>query len=178
MRSSASPSRDAIRLNAAAITCQVYIGGPGEKATLDNLSRLINEGNRYGIPTLGVTAVGKEMVRDSRYLGLACRVCAEVGAHFIKTYFCESGFDEIVAGTPVPVVIAGGKKLPELKALEMAYKAIQQGAAGVDMGRNIFCAADPVAMVQAVKAVVHQLERPEKAYDMYKSLMSDRKNGR
>ncbi len=162
---------DAIRLNASAITTQVYIGGPFEKESLDNLGKLINEGNRYGIPTLGVTAVGKELVRDSRYLGLACRVCAELGAHFIKTYYCEPGFAEVVAGTPVPIVIAGGKKLPELDALKMAYKAIDQGAAGVDMGRNIFLAGDPVAMVQAVHAVVHKLEKPEKAYDMYRSLM-------
>ena len=165
---------DAIRMGASAITTQVYVGGPYEKETLDNLGKLINEGNRYGIPTLGVTAVGKELARDSRYLGLACRVIAELGAHFVKTYFCEQGFDEVVAGTPVPVVIAGGKKLPELDALKMAYKAIQQGAAGVDMGRNIFCADDPVAMVQAVYAVVHSNEKPEAAFEMYKGLKNDR----
>lgn len=165
---------DAIRINAAAITTQVYIGGPYEKETLDNLGKLINEGYRYGIPTLGVTAVGKDLVRDSRYLGLACRVIAELGAHFVKTYYCESGFDEVVAGCPVPIVIAGGKKLPELDALKMAYNAISRGAMGVDMGRNIFLAGDPAAMVQAVYSVVHSNEKPEKAYDMYKSLMSDR----
>jgi putative autoinducer-2 (AI-2) aldolase len=165
---------DAIRMGASAITTQVYVGGPYEKETLDNLGKLINEGNRYGIPTLGVTAVGKELARDSRYLGLACRVIAELGAHFVKTYFCEQGFDEVVAGTPVPVVIAGGKKLPELDALKMAYKAIQQGAAGVDMGRNIFCADDPVAMVQAVYAVDHSNEKPEAAFEMYKGLKNDR----
>jgi putative autoinducer-2 (AI-2) aldolase len=165
---------DAIRMGAAGITTQVYIGGPFEKETLDNLGKLINEGYRYGIPTLGVTAVGKELVRDSRYLGLACRVIAELGAHFVKTYYCEPGFDEVVAGTPVPIVIAGGKKLPELDALKMAYKAIQQGAAGVDMGRNVFCADDPVAMVQAVYAVVHNNEKAESAYEMYKGIKNDR----
>ncbi len=165
---------DAIRMGASAITTQVYIGGPYEKETLDNLGQLINEGYRYGIPTLGVTAVGKELARDSRYLGLACRVIAELGAHFVKTYFCEPGFDEVVAGTPVPIVIAGGKKLPELDALKMAYKAIQHGAAGVDMGRNIFCADDPVAMVQAVYAIVHKNEKPEAAFELYKGLKSDR----
>lgn len=161
---------EALALNAAAITTQVCIGAPFEKETLANLAYLINEGNRYGIPALGVTAVGKEMVRDARYLGLACRVVAELGAHFVKTYYCEPGFDEVVAGCPVPIVIAGGKKLPELDALRMAYKAIDQGAMGVDMGRNIFGADDPAAMAQAVGAIVHNLETPEKAFALYNDL--------
>lgn len=161
---------EALALNASAVTTQVCIGAPYEKETLANLSYLINEGNRYGLPTLGVTAVGKEMVRDSRYLGLACRVIAELGAHFIKTYYCEPGFDEVVAGTSVPVVIAGGKKLPEREALHMAYKAIDQGAVGVDMGRNIFAAECPTAMAQAVRAVVHNNEKPDQALQMYNDL--------
>jgi len=161
---------EAIRLNASAVTTQVYIGGEHERATLDNLAKLINEGMRYGIPTLGVTAVGRELTRDSRYLGLATRVIAELGAHFVKTYYCEPGFEEVVAGCPVPIVIAGGKKVPEAQALEMAYKAINQGALGVDMGRNIFLADDPVAMVQAVAAVVHGDETPDKALAMYNDL--------
>lgn len=161
---------EAVALNAAAVTTQVCIGAEYEKETLANLAYLVNEGNRYGIPTLGVTSVGKEMVRDARYLGLACRVIAELGAHFVKTYYCEPGFDTVVAGCPIPVVIAGGKKLPELDALKMAYKAIDQGALGVDMGRNIFAAEDPVAMVQAVRAVVHQLEKPEQAFAMYNDI--------
>lgn len=164
---------DAVRMNASAITCQVCIGAEYEKETLANLSYLINQGNRHGIPTLGVTAVGKEMVRDSRYLGLATRVIAENGAHFVKTYYCEKGFDEVVAGCPVPIVIAGGKKLPELDALKMAYNAIDQGALGVDMGRNIFLADDPLAMVQAVSAVVHKNEDPDKAFDMYNTLKNE-----
>jgi len=163
---------DAVRLNVAAVTCQVYIGGPFEKESLANLSYLINEGNRCGIPTLGVTAVGRELVRDARYLGLAGRVIAELGAHFNKTYYCEPGFDEVVAGTPIPVVIAGGKKMPEADALAMAYKAIDQGARGVDMGRNIFLAEDPVAMIQAVRAVVHEGLKPDKALEMYNDLKS------
>ena len=162
--------QDAIAMNAAAVTTQAYIGGEHEKATLANLARLINEGNLYGVPTLGVTAVGRELVRDSRYLGLASRVVAELGVHFVKTYYCEPGFDEVVAGCPVPIVIAGGKKMPELDALTMAYKAIDQGALGVDMGRNIFLAEDPVAMIQAVRAVVHDGEKPDKAYDLYQTL--------
>jgi len=161
---------EALALNAAAITAQACIGAEHEKETLANLAYLINEGNRYGLPTLGVTAVGKEMARDARYLGLACRVVAELGVHFVKTYYCEPGFDEVVAGCPVPIVIAGGKKLPELDALKMAYKAVDQGALGVDMGRNIFAADDPVAMAQAVSAVVHKLEKPEKAFQLYNEL--------
>ena len=109
---------EALAMNAAAVTTQVCIGAEGERETLDNLAYLINEGNRYGVPTLGVTAVGKEMLRDARYLGLACRVIAELGAHFVKTYYCEPGFDTVVAACPVPIVIAGGKKLPELDALK------------------------------------------------------------
>jgi len=161
---------DAIRLNAAAITVQVYIGGVHERETIHNLVRTIDAGNRYGIPTLGVNAVGKEMNRDSRYLGFASRVLAELGAHYIKTYYCEPGFDEVVAGCPVPIVIAGGKKLPEPDALKMAYKAVQQGALGVDMGRNIFQSEDPVAMVRAIRAVVHDNETPEKAFDLFQTL--------
>ncbi|HOF41899.1 MAG TPA: 3-hydroxy-5-phosphonooxypentane-2,4-dione thiolase [Candidatus Hydrogenedentes bacterium] len=161
---------DAVRMNAAAVTTQVCIGAVHERETLENLSYLINEGNNYGVPTLGVTAVGKELVRDARYLGLACRVIAELGAHFVKTYYCEPDFEEVVAGCPVPIVIAGGKKLPEKEALDMAYKAINQGAAGVDMGRNIFCADDPVAMVQAVRQVVHENDTPDQAFDLYETL--------
>ena len=165
---------DAVRLNAAAVTAQAYIGAEHERESLDNLGQLINEGNLLGVPTLGVTAVGKEMARDARYLGLACRVVAELGVHFVKTYYCEPGFDEVVAGCPVPVVIAGGKKIPEIDALSMAYKAIDQGALGVDMGRNIFCADDPVAMIQAVRTVVHQHEKPDKAFDLYNALKGER----
>jgi putative autoinducer-2 (AI-2) aldolase len=169
---------DALRLNASGITTQVYVGGAHEKETLDNLARLINEGNRHGVPTLGVTAVGREMVRDSRYLGLATRVIAELGAHFVKTYYCEPGFDEVVAGCPIPVVIAGGKKLPELDALTMAYRAIDQGAAGVDMGRNIFLAESPVAMARAVRGVVHENLRPEAAFELYETLKRDASGAR
>lgn len=164
---------DALRLNAAAITTMVYIGDVHERASLDNLAQLINEGNRYGIPTLAVTAVGKQMVRDARYLGLATRVAAELGAHFVKTYYCEPGFDEVVAGCPVPVVIAGGKKIPEIDALTMAYRAVDQGAAGVDMGRNIFCADYPAGMLQSVRTVVHEGEKPEKALDLYETLKNE-----
>ena len=157
---------DAIRLNAAAVTLSVFIGGQGERTSLLNLAKLIDEGQRYGFPVLAVTAVGKDMVRDARYLGLACRICAELGAHFVKTYFCE-GFEEVIANTPVPVVIAGGKKLPERDAIRLASSAIKAGAKGVDMGRNIFQSDCPVGMIRAVRAVVHDAASVDEAYEIY-----------
>jgi putative autoinducer-2 (AI-2) aldolase len=161
---------DAARMNAAAMAVQVYIGSEFEHQSIRNLVTVINTGNRFGIPTLGVNGVGKDLVRDAKYLGLAARIAAELGAHFVKTYFVDSGFERVVAGCPVPIVVAGGKKLPELEALTMAYKAVDQGAAGVDMGRNIFQAQAPVAMIQAVRAVVHQNETPQRAFELYQSL--------
>jgi len=166
---------DAIRLNASAMAVQVYIGGEFEHKTIGNLVRVIDAGNAAGIPTLAVTAVGREMVRDARYLGLACRVCAELGAHFVKTYYCAEGFERVTAACPIPIVIAGGKKIAELDALTMARRAIDQGALGVDMGRNIFQADDPVSMIQAVRAVVHDDETPERALDLYQTLKSQSK---
>lgn len=163
---------DALRLNAAAMAVQVYVGGPHEHETIGNLVSAVNAGNRHGIPTLAVTGVGKELTRDSKYLGLATRICAEMGAHFVKTYYCEKGFDRVASACPVPLVIAGGKKLPELDALKMAYEAIDQGASGVDMGRNIFQCVAPIAMIQAVRAVVHDRETPKKAHDLFLSLKS------
>ena len=164
---------EAVRLNASLMAAMVSIGGKFEALTVRNLTKLVDMGNRYGIPTLGVTAVGKELVRDARYLGLASRVCAENGAHVVKTYFCEEGFEKVTAACPVPIVIAGGKKLPELDALTMAYQAIDQGASGVDMGRNVFQADHPTAMIQAVRAVVHNGEKPDKALDLYNTLKSE-----
>jgi putative autoinducer-2 (AI-2) aldolase len=164
---------DAARMNAAAMAVQVYIGGEYEHQSIRNLVTVINAGNRFGIPTLGVNGVGKDLVRDAKYLGLAARIAAELGAHFVKTYFVESGFEKVVAGCPVPIVVAGGKKLPEREALDMAFNAVNQGAAGVDMGRNIFQSQAPVAMIQAVRAVVHQNETPQKAFDLYENLKSE-----
>ncbi len=161
---------DAIRVNAAAITTQIYIGAEYEHQSIKNLIQLIDTGNRYGIPTMAVTGVGADMKRDERYFGLATRIAAELGAHYVKSYFVEPGFERVCAGCPVPIVIAGGKKLPELDALTMAYRAIDQGAAGVDMGRNIFQSDDPVAMIQAVGALVHQKEKPEKAHQLYQQI--------
>jgi len=160
---------DAIRINASAITCSVYIGGEYEKQSIENLSRIVNEGQRYGIPVLAVTAVGKEMVRDAKYLGLACRICVEIGAHMVKTYYCEPDFDKIVeACGSVPVVIAGGKKIEELAALKMAKDAIDAGAVGVDMGRNIFQSDNPIGMIKAVRSIVHEGASVEEVFKIYK----------
>lgn len=161
---------DAIRVNASALAVMVAIGSKFEATTIRNLVHTADLGSKYGIPALGVTAVGKELVRDARYLSLACRVCAENGATFVKTYFCEPDFEQVTASCPVPIVIAGGKKLSEDKALEFAYQAIQQGAAGVDMGRNVFQAEHPVAMIQAIRAVVHEKRTPKEAFDLYRTL--------
>ncbi len=161
---------DAVRMGVCAMAAQVYIGAEYEHKSITNVIRLIDSGMKAGIPTLAVTGVGKDMNRDARYFGLATRIAAEIGAHYIKSYFIEDGFEKVVAGCPVPIVIAGGKKLPEAEALEMAYKAVDQGAAGVDMGRNIFQSDDPVAMIQAVSKVVHELMPPDKALQMYNDL--------
>jgi putative autoinducer-2 (AI-2) aldolase len=161
---------DAIRVNASALAIMVAIGSKYEAVTVRNLVRTADLGAKYGIPTLGVTAVGKELARDARYLGLASRICAENGATFVKTYYCETGFEQVVAACPVPIVIAGGKKLPEDEALDFAYQAIQQGAAGVDMGRNVFQSEHPIAMIQAVRAVVHDKRTPKEAFELYQTI--------
>jgi 3-hydroxy-5-phosphonooxypentane-2,4-dione thiolase len=158
---------DAVRLNAAAVAVQVFIGSENETQSVRNMTRLVDEGQRAGIPVLAVTAVGRELTRDARYLRLAVRICAELGAHVVKTYYCAEGFDTVTAACPVPVVMAGGKKLPELDALTMAYNAIDQGAAGVDMGRNIFQSDHPVAMIRAIRAVVHESAKPEHAFEEF-----------
>jgi putative autoinducer-2 (AI-2) aldolase len=158
---------DAARINAAAVAVQVFIGGEHETQSVRNMTRLVDAGQRYGIPVLAVTAVGTELTRDARYLRLATRICAELGAHFVKTYYCEEDFDTVVSACPVPLVMAGGKKLPERDALTMAYNAVDNGAAGVDMGRNIFQSDTPEAMIRAVGAVVHESVKPEDAYRHY-----------
>jgi putative autoinducer-2 (AI-2) aldolase len=158
---------DAVRLNAAAVAVQVFIGGEHETQSVHNMTRLVDQGQRYGVPVLAVTAVGRELTRDARYLRLATRICAELGAHVVKTYYCAEDFGTVTAACPVPVVMAGGKKLPEAEALAMAYRAITEGAAGVDMGRNIFQSEYPAAMIQAVGAIVHQLAKPQAAFDQY-----------
>jgi putative autoinducer-2 (AI-2) aldolase len=160
---------DALRVNACAVATQVFIGGEFETQSITNLTQLIDQGLKAGMPVLGVTAVGKELTRDANYIRLATRICAELGAAFVKTYFVP-GFETVTAACPVPIVIAGGKKLPEIEALEMAYQAIDQGASGVDMGRNIFQSEAPVAMIQAVRKVVHENMKPKQAYEMFLDL--------
>lgn len=162
---------EAIRLNVSAVALSIFVGSGNERETLLNLAELINQANDYGIPVLAVTAVGKDMERDARYLSLSCRIAAELGASFVKTYFCED-FEKVVESCPVPVVIAGGKKIPERDALQLAHNAISKGAAGVDMGRNIFQSEDPVAMIQAVRAIVHQNASVEEAFELFEQKKS------
>lgn len=163
---------DAIRMNADAMAVQIFIGGQGQLESLDNVSRVINAGFRYSIPTLGVCAVGKEMARTPEYFKLATRIIAEMGVRMVKTYNVEK-FEEIVAACPVPIIVAGGKKLPEDEALSLAYDVIQKGAAGVDMGRNIFQSYHPVEMVQAVNKIVHENYTDKEAYEFFQDLVSD-----
>lgn len=163
---------DAIRLNVSALAVQVFIGGEFETQSVHNMTRLVDIGSRYGMPVLAVTAVGKDMARDARYFRLACRICAELGAHYVKTYYIPEDFETVTASCPVPVVMAGGKKIPEKDALTMSYNAVQEGAAGVDMGRNIFQSASPAAMIQAVRGVVHDNLTPAQAYQMFLELQS------
>jgi len=164
---------EAISMNASAMAAMLAVGDAAtEASTIANFSKLVDIGMKYSIPVMGVTAVGKDMARDARYFGLASRVCAENGASIVKTYYTE-GFENVVAACPVPVVIAGGKKLPELEALELCYKAIQCGASGVDMGRNVFQSEAPLAMMKAVKEVVHNDAKPQEAFDLFNTVKNE-----
>jgi len=158
--------KDAIRLNVAGMAFSIMVGSDFERDTLLGLTQVIDAGEEYGIPVLAVTAVGKDMAKDARYMSLACRMAAELGVHFVKTYYCEN-FERVVDTCPVPIVIAGGKKIPEKEALEMAYNAIRSGAAGVDMGRNIFQSSNPVAMIKAVRSVVHENATADEALQIF-----------
>jgi putative autoinducer-2 (AI-2) aldolase len=161
---------DAVRLNAAGVGIQVYIGSEFETRNIHNMTKLVDAGIRTGMPVMGITAVGKNMKRDAQYFRLSCRIIAELGATYVKTYYVDEGFETVTSSCPVPIVMAGGKKLPELDALTMAHNAVQQGAAGVDMGRNIFQSDAPKAMIAAVAAVVHKNMKPAEAFDLFKSL--------
>ena len=162
--------KEALRLNATGVGVSIFVGDKNEDRTISNLGRVVNEAEEYGMPVLAITAVGKEMARDARYLGLASRIGAEIGAHIVKTYYCEEDFEKVVEGCPVPIVIAGGKKIPERDALQMAFNAISKGAAGVDMGRNIFQSENPVAMIQAIRAVVHENYTVDEAFELFNKL--------
>lgn len=164
--------KDALRLNAAGVGLSIFVGSPNEQKTIASLGHVVNEAQEYGMPVLAITAVGKEMARDARYLALCCRIAAELGASMVKTYYCED-FTKVVEGCPIPIVIAGGKKLPEREALQLAHDAISNGAVGVDMGRNIFQSEHPVAMIQAVRAVVHDNADVDEAYKLFTELKED-----
>ncbi len=157
---------DALRLNASGVGMSIFVGSDNEDRTITNLGRLVNKAERFGMPVLAITAVGREMARDARYLGLSCRIAAEIGAHIVKTYYCDD-FHKVVEGCPVPIVMAGGKKIPEKDALQMTSNAIEEGASGVDMGRNIFQSDNPVGMIKAIKAIVHKGASVDDAYDIY-----------
>jgi putative autoinducer-2 (AI-2) aldolase len=164
-----------LRLNAAAVGISVFIGSDYEKQTLLNLSSLVNESEPYGVPVMAVTAVGKELEkRDARYLGLACRICAELGARVVKTYWCE-GFDKVVKGCPVPVVIAGGPKCEtEKEVFEFVYDGLQKGAIGVNLGRNVWQAPHPVAMAAALQAIIHQKANVKRAQEIFNEARNHR----
>ena len=171
--------KEAIRLNASALAMSIFVGAPYEHESLVSLGNLVNEGEEYGIPVLAVTAVGKELEkRDARYLALSCRIAAEFGAHLVKTYFCEN-FEKVVNSCPVPVIIAGGPKLStELDALKLTYDAIQAGASGVDMGRNIWQSDYPVAMIKAVRAIVHQNVSVKEAHEIFNKIKGENKTNK
>jgi putative autoinducer-2 (AI-2) aldolase len=159
---------EAVRLNVSAVALSIFVGTDYEHQTLCNLATLVDQALPYGIPVLAVTAVGKELgKRDVRFLSLSCRIAAELGASYVKTYYCDE-FEKIVESCPIPIVIAGGPKLEtELDALEMAHNAVEKGAAGVDMGRNIWQSPHPVAMIKAIRAVVHQKMSPQEAHQVF-----------
>jgi 3-hydroxy-5-phosphonooxypentane-2,4-dione thiolase len=157
---------EAIKLNASCLALSVFVGSKYESQTLTNLAKLVDEGQRFDIPVLAVTAVGKEMARDARYLALACRIAAELGAHIVKTYYCKD-FTKVVESCPIPIIIAGGKKISEKDALQLTFDAINDGASGVDMGRNIWQSDHPIAMIKAVKSIVHENYNFQDAYDLF-----------
>lgn len=162
---------DSIKMNADCMAVQTFIGADGQLESIDNLSKVLNAGYKYSIPTLGVVAVGKDMERTDRFFKLATRIVAELGANIVKTYYCEN-FEEVVAACPVPIVVAGGKKLNEEDALTLAYNSIQGGAHGVDMGRNIFQSMHPVEMSEAVSKIVHEGYTDKLAYEFYQDAIN------
>ena len=157
---------DAIRMNADCMAVQTFIGADGQLSSLDNLNQVINAGMKYSVPTLGVCAVGKDMARTDRFFKLATRIIAEMGVQIVKTYDCEN-FEEVAAACPVPIVVAGGKKLPEDEALSLAYNVMRKGAHGVDMGRNIFQSEHPVEMAMAVGKIVHEGFTDQEALEFF-----------
>ena len=164
--------QEAIKLNASAVAMSIFVGSKYEYQTIVNLGKLVSEAEKYGMPVLAVTAVGKELGKDARYLSLACRIAAEQGAHIVKTYYCDN-FEKVVEACPVPIIVAGGKKIPERDALQLTYNSIKGGAVGVDMGRNIWQSEHPVAMIKAVRSIVHGNSNVDQAYKYYQKLVSE-----
>lgn len=167
--------QDAIRLNASALAISIFVGSKYEYQTIVNLGKLVSQAQEYNIPVLAVTAVGKELGKDARYLSLACRIAAEQGAHIVKTYYCE-GFEKVTGSCPVPIIVAGGKKIPEIDALDLTYKSICGGAVGVDMGRNIWQSDHPVPMLRAVRSIVHGTNNTDQAHTLYQKLVKEERN--
>jgi putative autoinducer-2 (AI-2) aldolase len=165
---------EAIRLNASAVAMSIFVGSKYEYQSIVNLGKLVSEAEKYGIPVLAVTAVGKELGKDARYLSLACRIAAEQGAHIVKTYYCDN-FEKVVESCPVPIIVAGGKKIPERDALQLTYNAIKAGAVGLDMGRNIWQSEHPVAMIKAARSIIHGNSNVDQAYSLYKKLSANDK---
>jgi len=164
---------ETIRLNACAVGISIFVGTDYEHESLLNLSKLVDEGEKYGIPVMAVTAVGKELEkRDARYLALSCRIAAELGARVVKTYWCED-FEKVTMGCPVPVVMAGGPQVEtEFGVFEFVYDCMQKGAVGVNLGRNIWQNDFPVAMIKAIRAVIHENASPKEAQELYDSVKS------
>ncbi len=169
--------REAIRLNASAVSLSIFVGSEYERESLLNLSNLVNECEEYGIPAMAVTAVGKELEkREARYLALCCRIAAELGARVVKTYYCREGFEKVVRGCPVPVVMAGGPKVEtELEVFEFVHDGIQKGAIGVNLGRNIWQSDYPVAMIRAIRAIIHENATPKEAQALFDEIKSGKK---
>ena len=172
-------AEEAVRLNAVGVSVSIYVGTEHQRQTIGNLARMADEAHKYGLVVLGISAVGASLdeLREpgkepelARYLGLASRIAAEHGADISKTYYVPGHFDKVVGGCPVPIVLAGGKKVPEREALQFTYNAIHDGASGVDMGRNIFQSEAPAAMIQAVRSIVHEGKTAEEAYGLYEEL--------
>lgn len=167
--------KDAVRLNVSAVGLSIFVGSDYEHQTLMNLSKIVNKAEKYGIPVMAVTAVGKEMEkRDARYLGLCCRIAAELGAKVVKTYWCKD-FDKVVNGCPVPVVMAGGPKVDtDKEVFEFVYDGMQKGAIGVNLGRNIWQNPHPVPMIRALRAIIHEKANVKQANDLFNSLKSSK----
>ncbi len=161
--------KEAIKLNASAVSASIYVGSKYEHQTLMSLSKLVNECEEYGIPVMAVTAVGRELEkREARYLALSCRIAAELGARVVKTYYCRENFEKVVKGCPVPVVIAGGPKVEsEFEVFSFVYDALQKGAIGVNLGRNIWQNNYPVAMIKAIRAIIHEDATPKEAQQVF-----------